>query len=120
MISKKEQILNILNLKSNFDIFYRRVKILNKYVDLVYLTTLVDSYLVLETIKSIKVINNKTIIKLRESTLRKIRKNIKKQEYLFKNKRVEFKTIFSCINDYENCFKYDKIKVSRILDKYTG
>lgn len=68
MISKKEQILNILNLKSNFDIFYRKVKILNKYVDLVYLTTLVDSYLVLETIKSIKVINNKSIIQEKIST----------------------------------------------------
>ena len=68
MISKKEQILNILNLKSNFDIFYRKVKILNKYVDLVYLTTLVDSYLVLETIKSIKAINNKSIIQEKIST----------------------------------------------------
>lgn len=67
-----------------------------------------------------KVINNKTIIKLRKSTLRKIKKNIKKQEYLFKNKKIEFKTLFSCVNNYENCFKYDKIKVSRILDKYTG
>lgn len=67
-----------------------------------------------------KVINNKTIIKLRKSTLRKIKKNIKKQEYLFKNKKIQFKTLFSCINNYENCFKYDKIKVSRILDKYTG
>ena len=35
------------------------------------------------------------------------------------NKKIEFKTIFSCINNYENCFKYDKIKVSRLLDKYT-
>lgn len=67
-----------------------------------------------------KVINNKTIIKLRKSTLRKIKKNIRKQEYLFKNKKIEFKTLFSCINNYENCFKYDKIRVSRILDKYTG
>lgn len=69
---------------------------------------------------SFKVINNKTIIKLRKDTLNKIKKNIKKQEYLFKNKKIEFKTIFSCINNYENCFKYDKIKVSRLLDKYTG
>ena len=67
-----------------------------------------------------RVINNKTIITLRKDTLRKIKKNIKKQEYLFKNEKEDFKTIFSCINNYQNCFKYDKIRVERILDKYIG
>ena len=67
-----------------------------------------------------RVINNKTIINLRKDTLRKIKKNIKKNEYLFKNEKVEFKTLFSSINNYKNCFKYDRIKVERILDKYIG
>jgi len=67
-----------------------------------------------------RVINNKTIIKLRKDTLRKIKKNIKKNEYLFRNKKQEFKTLFSSINNYKNCFKYDKIEVERLLDKYIG
>jgi len=67
-----------------------------------------------------KVINNKTIIKLRKETLRKITKNIKKNEYLFKNEKEEFKTLFSSINNYQNCFKYDKIKVERIIENNIG
>ena len=67
-----------------------------------------------------RVINNKTIINLRKDTLKKIKKNIKNNEYLFENRRKEFKTLFSSINNYKNCFKYDKIKVDRILDKYIG
>ena len=67
-----------------------------------------------------RVINNKTIINLRKDTLKKIKKNIKNNEYLFGNNRKEFKTLFSSINNYKNCFKYDKIKVERILDKYIG
>ena len=67
-----------------------------------------------------RVINNKTIIKLRKDTIRKIKKNIKKNNYLFNNEKIEFKTIFSSINNYQNCFKYDKIKVSKIIDKYIG
>lgn len=67
-----------------------------------------------------RVINNKTIINLRKETLRKIKKNIKKNEYLFKNEKIEFKTLFSSINNYKNCFKYDKIKVERLLDKNIG
>lgn len=67
-----------------------------------------------------KVVNNKTIIKLRKDTLRKINKNMKKQEYLFNNDKLEFRTLFSSINNYKNCFKYDKRRVNNILDKYIG
>ena len=67
-----------------------------------------------------RVINNKTIINLRKDTLRKIKKNIKKNEYLFENEKIEFKTLFSSISNYNNCFKYDKIKVKRIIDKNIG
>lgn len=65
-----------------------------------------------------KVINKKTIIKLRKGTIKKINKNIKKKKYLFENDRCDFKSYFSSIKNYENCFKYDKIKVSRIINKY--
>ena len=64
-----------------------------------------------------RVINNKIIIKLRKDTIRKIKKNLKKNEYFFKEGKIEFKTLFSSINNYKNCFKYDKIKVERIIDK---
>lgn len=67
-----------------------------------------------------KIINNKTIIKLRKETLIKIKKKIKKNNYLFSINKKEFKTLFSSINNYKNSFKYDKIKASRLLDKYIG
>lgn len=67
-----------------------------------------------------KVINNKTIIKLRRDTINKIRKNLKKSNYLYKNNYISFKSYFSSVNNYQNTFKYDKIKVSRIIDKYIG
>lgn len=67
-----------------------------------------------------KVINNQTIIKLRRDTVNKIRKNLKKSNYLYKNNYISFKSYFSSVNNYQNTFKYDKIKVSRIIDKYIG
>ena len=45
---------------------------------------------------------------------------MKKQEYLFNNNKLEFRTLFSSINNYKNCFKYDKRRVNNILDKYIG
>ena len=67
-----------------------------------------------------KVINNKTIIKLRRDTINKIRKNLKKSNYLYKNNYISLKSYFSSVNNYQNTFKYDKIKVYRIIDKYIG
>ena len=67
-----------------------------------------------------RVINNKTIIKLRKETIRKIKKKIKKNNYLFENNKIEFMTLFSSINNYKNCFKYDNKKIETIIDKYVG
>ena len=43
----------------------------------------------------IRVINNKTIIKLSNNTLHKAKKNIKKNKYLFLNDKISFKKYFS-------------------------
>ena len=67
-----------------------------------------------------RVINNKTIVKLRKNSLRNIDRKVKRNKYLFLNDKISFKTYFSSINNYQNTFKYDKIRVERIIDKYIG
>jgi len=64
-----------------------------------------------------KVVNNKTIIKLRYDTLNKVKRNLKTNKYLFLNDKILFKKYFSCINNYTNTFIYDKIRMSRIIDR---
>ena len=64
-----------------------------------------------------QVVNNKTIIKLSNNTLHKVKKNIKKNKYLFNNNKISFKKYFCSINNYTNTFKYDKIKMSKIIDR---
>ena len=67
-----------------------------------------------------KVINNKTIIKIKRDTLNKVKSNLKTNKYLFNNNKIPFKKYFSSINNYTNTFKYDKIKISTIVDKLIG
>lgn len=50
----KNEILSIIDIDHNFDIYYRKLNVEIGEVEVVFLTTLVDSYLLLETIKSIK------------------------------------------------------------------
>ena len=64
-----------------------------------------------------QVVNNKTIIKLSSNTLNKAKKNIKKNKYLFATNKISFKKYFLSINNYTNTFKYDKIKMSKIIDR---
>ena len=64
-----------------------------------------------------QVINNKTIIKLSNNTLHKVKKNINKNKYLFLNDKISFKKYFLSINNYTNTFKYDKIKMSKTIDR---
>ena len=64
-----------------------------------------------------KVINNKTIIKLRRESVNRIRNNIKNRKKDFNNDKISFEKYFSTINNYKYTFKYDKIKVSRIIDR---
>lgn len=58
----REEIVSKINLEHNFDIFYRKIKINFQEIYLLFLTPLIDSLLVLETIKSIKEIKNKKVI----------------------------------------------------------
>ena len=64
-----------------------------------------------------RVVNNKTIIKLRKDTINKAKKNIKKNKYLFERNEISFQKMFSSINNYKNSFKYDKYRMSNMLDK---
>ncbi len=66
-----------------------------------------------------KVIDNKTIIKIKRSNLEKIKKRIKKVNYLFKNQRISHYKTFCTIMTYSNCYKYcNNIKVLKLIDKY--
>ena len=64
-----------------------------------------------------QVVNNKTIIKLSNNTLRKVKKKIKKNKYLFLNDKISFKKYFSSISNYNNTFKYNKKKVIDIINR---
>lgn len=64
----KNQILSQIDLEHNFDVYYRKIKVSFGMIDLLFLTPLVDSILLMETIKSIKQIRNKTLIQEKLST----------------------------------------------------
>ena len=67
-----------------------------------------------------KIVNDKTIIKLRRSSLNNIKNNIKNNNKQYQEGKITYNKFFSSINNYANSNKYDKIKVSRIIDKYLG
>lgn len=67
-----------------------------------------------------KIVNGKTIIKLRRSSLNNIKNNIKNNNKQYQEGKITYNKLFSSINNYANSNKYDKIKVSRIIDKYLG
>lgn len=52
-----------------------------------------------------RVINNKTIINISSSKRNKIRRNINKKNYLYKNKKISFKSYFNSINSYNSYIK---------------
>ncbi len=65
-----------------------------------------------------KVINNKTIVSVRADTMRKIKKNLRKNKKLFDKGYISFEKRFSSVNNYKNTFKYNKEKINNIIDKY--
>ena len=66
-----------------------------------------------------KVRDGKTIINIKKSNLEKIKKRVKKVNYLFKNKRISHYKAFCTIMTYSNCYKYcSNIKVLKLIDKY--
>jgi len=64
-----------------------------------------------------RVVNNKTIVKLRKDTIRKVKKNMKKNKYLFERNKISFQTMFASYNNYRSAFRYDKYRISNMLDR---
>ena len=54
----------------------------------------------------IKVINNKTIIKLNSNSKKNIKKGIKRTKYLFENNIICFNKLFSSIENYKHSYPY--------------
>ena len=66
-----------------------------------------------------RVINNKTIINVSNSTRIRVKKRIKEVSYLYKHDRMKLETAFSSINTYLYGFKYgSRLRIRRIIDKY--
>ena len=63
-----------------------------------------------------RVINNKTIINISNSTLKRVKKRIKEVKYLYDNDKITFNSTFSSINNYYYSFK--TLKIKKLVDKY--
>lgn len=66
-----------------------------------------------------KVIDKKTIIKIKRSNIDKIKKRIKEVKYLFNTGKMGYYNVFCSIMTYSNSYKYaDDRKIKRLIDKY--
>lgn len=66
-----------------------------------------------------RVINDKTIIRIKRSNIEKIKKRVKKVRYLFDNNKISYYSAFCSIMTYSNCYKFsDNNKIYRIIDRY--
>ena len=67
-----------------------------------------------------RIINNKTIINVSNSTRIRIKKRIKEVNYLYKHDKIKLQTTFSSINTYLYGFKYgSRLRIKRIInDKF--
>lgn len=66
-----------------------------------------------------RVIDGKIVMKIKKSNLEKIKRRIKKVNYLFKNKKISHYKAFCTIMTYSNCYKYcSNIKVLKLIDRY--
>lgn len=66
-----------------------------------------------------KVIDKKTIIKIKRSNIDKIKKRIKEVKYLFNTGKMGYYSTFCSIMTYSNSYKYaDDRKIKRLIDKY--
>ena len=63
--------------------------------------------------------NNKTIIKIKKDTIKKIKRRVKEVDYLYDNNMINFEKCFASINTYLYSFKYaSNFKVVKIVNKY--
>ena len=68
-----------------------------------------------------RVVNKKTIVRVRSKSLRRIKNNIKKTKYLYDNNKISLEKAFSIINNYKYSYKYDKsMKINNLIIKYWG
>ncbi len=66
-----------------------------------------------------KVIDNKTIISLSNSSKKNIIKGIKRSKYLYNSNYINFNSLFSSIENYKYSYKYaNKIVIKNIFDRY--
>ena len=66
-----------------------------------------------------KVINDKTIIRIKRSNIEKIKKRVKEVRYLFDNDKISHYNAFCSIMTYSNCYKFsDNNKIYRVIDRY--
>ena len=64
-----------------------------------------------------KVDNNKTIIKIKNDTLNRVKRRIKELNYLYNNNLISFSKVFCSLNTYLYSFKYaSNIKVIKIVN----
>lgn len=63
--------------------------------------------------------NNKTIIKIKNDTLKIIKRRVKELNYLYNNNYIKFNKVFCILNTYLYSFKYtSNFKVVKIVNKY--
>lgn len=66
-----------------------------------------------------KVINNKTIISLSQSSKKNIKKGIKRNKYFYNRKMINFNQLFSSIENYKYSYKYcNYYEIKNIFDRY--
>ena len=66
-----------------------------------------------------RIINNKTIINISNSTRIRVKKRIKEVSYLYKHDRMKLETAFSSINTFLFGFKYgSRLRIRRIINKF--
>lgn len=63
--------------------------------------------------------NNKTIIKIKKDTIKKIKRRVKSIKYLYTKNYISFEKVFFSLNTYLYSFKYaSNIKVVKMVEKY--
>ncbi len=66
-----------------------------------------------------RIINHKTIVTLKKSSVEKIKKRVKTIAYMYKNGYIDFNSAFSSIMSFWNNRKYGSVlKIRRIIERY--
>lgn len=66
-----------------------------------------------------KVIDKKTIIKIKKSNYEKVKKRVKEVKYLFDNHKIDYYRSFCTIMTYSNCYKLcSNEKVIKMINRY--